>query len=109
MTYRKDARTLGDGGRNTNVSIVFYVALSLGCIECQSNGRTVPVCAVEDCATHQIVDDGCARGWFGAQCLACLNMCQPLATPELSTRRIESPSPSGVVVGSGRVEAGARP
>lgn len=33
--------------------------------------RTAPICARQDCATRQIIDDGCANG----QCLACVNAC----------------------------------
>jgi hypothetical protein len=41
----------------------------------------VPVCAVQDCATGRLIDDGCVESWFGKDCLACVNFCQSAAIP----------------------------
>jgi hypothetical protein len=37
--------------------------------------RKVPVCAQQDCATGQIVDDGCAIVDGKKSCLSCVNAC----------------------------------
>jgi hypothetical protein len=35
-------------------------------------GRSAPICARQDCATKQIVDDGCDDT---GRCLSCVNLC----------------------------------
>ena len=44
-------------------------------------GRTEPVCAVQDCATGRIVDDGCADD---GRCASCVNPCAPAPSPTTS-------------------------
>jgi hypothetical protein len=44
----------------------------------RSLGPRVPICALQDCTTKQIIDDGCSKTWFilDEQCLACATMCR---------------------------------
>jgi hypothetical protein len=44
-------------------------------------GRSVPVCATQDCATGRILDDGCTddgQGCRAKECVACVNACPSL-------------------------------
>jgi len=41
-------------------------------------GRKEPVCAVQDCATGEIIDDGCDQT---GRCLSCVNSCAPPVAP----------------------------
>jgi len=38
----------------------------------QRKGRKEPICAVRDCTTGRIVDDGCDEG---GRCASCVNAC----------------------------------
>lgn len=48
----------------------------------QRKGRKEPICAVQDCATGKIIDDGCDET---GRCASCINSCAlsepPSATP----------------------------
>ncbi|HEY8040200.1 MAG TPA: hypothetical protein VIF15_10430 [Polyangiaceae bacterium] len=52
----------------------------IGTVACHGpakRGRSVPICAVQDCATHKMVDDGCADD---GRCASCVNTCPPPAS-----------------------------
>jgi hypothetical protein len=40
----------------------------------KKRGRATPICAQQDCATKQMVDDGCDDE---GRCLSCVNVCDP--------------------------------
>jgi hypothetical protein len=41
--------------------------------------RKEPACAVQDCKTHKIIDDGCTDD---GRCSSCVNVCEPPPTPK---------------------------
>jgi hypothetical protein len=43
-----------------------------GCTSGSKSRRSVPVCAVQDCKTGEIIDDGCA---YKGKCKECINDC----------------------------------
>jgi len=51
--------------------------LAAPCVAPRSN-RAVPVCAVQDCATGEILDDGCAKD---GKCKSCINDCGQRVAP----------------------------
>jgi hypothetical protein len=77
------------GGRLVGF-LVLGVVVACGS-SARGHGRKVPVCAVQDCATGRMIDDGCVERWLGTKdCLACVNFCQSAAIPS-------SAEPTGVV------------
>jgi hypothetical protein len=52
------------------IVLVLLVAAAWAC------GHREPRCAVQDCKTHQIIDDGCVTDWKGGKtCASCVNAC----------------------------------
>lgn len=48
----------------------------VACGKERESARKAPTCAVRDCETGKIVDDGCVRdGLFGRTCAACTFVC----------------------------------
>jgi hypothetical protein len=50
------------------------IALAGGACQRRAPRRSTPVCAVQDCRTHRIIDDGCASD---GRCASCVNACPP--------------------------------
>src|SRR5580700_8606192 len=77
------------GGRLVGF-LVLGVVVACGS-SARGHGRKGPICAVQDCATGRMIDDGCVERWLGTKdCLACVNFCQSAAIPS-------SAEPTGVV------------
>ena len=55
----------------------WLLLLAAPCVEPRSN-RPVPVCAVQDCKSGEILDDGCAAD---GKCKSCINDCGGLMAP----------------------------
>jgi hypothetical protein len=62
-----------------SAALAATLALATGCQTTRGapRGRTEPVCAVQDCATGRILDDGCADD---GRCASCVNACAPSPT-----------------------------
>ena len=58
----------------------WLLLLAAPCIAPRSD-RAVPVCAVQDCATGKILDDGCAAD---GKCKSCINDCGQRVAPHTS-------------------------
>jgi hypothetical protein len=61
--------------------VLIALAFAPGCRSCTANrasGRASPVCAVQDCATGNIIDDGCAAD---GRCLSCVTPCPNTPVP----------------------------
>lgn len=64
------------GARATLIAALLLAAAG-GCRACSGNAqrrRSTPICAVQDCATGQVIDDGCSAD---GRCLSCINPCPP--------------------------------
>jgi hypothetical protein len=53
-------------------------ALASACPDNFHNPRTEPVCALQDCASGKILDDGCAEN---GKCKPCINDCGGKVAP----------------------------
>lgn len=76
----------------------FLVAAALGSLllacprkTSPHRGRSVPVCATQDCATGRIVDDGCADD---GRCASCVNACPSPLTGSTSSSIASVPDAS---------------
>jgi hypothetical protein len=64
-------------------ALIVSMAANAGCRSCASHnrpGRATPICAVQDCTSGRVVDDGCADD---GRCLSCVNPCSS-STPPVS-------------------------
>jgi hypothetical protein len=52
--------------------------LAIGCPQSAKSHRSSPVCAVQDCKTGEIIDDGCAQD---GKCKSCINDCGGRVAP----------------------------
>ena len=55
------------------ISAVIAAVAFIGCGK--EGGRTEPTCAVRDCKTGKVIDDGCVDGLFSKKCAACTVLC----------------------------------
>ena len=76
----------------------FLVAAALGSLlsacprkTTANRGRSVPVCATQDCASGRIVDDGCTDD---GRCASCVNACPSLLTATTSSSFARGPDAS---------------
>ncbi|HEY0715124.1 MAG TPA: hypothetical protein VGF45_20760 [Polyangia bacterium] len=69
------------GRRLLMLVLVAGVGGCRGCDSAPKRGRTTPVCAVQDCKTGAILDNGCSDD---GKCVACVNACPPgaIASPD---------------------------
>jgi hypothetical protein len=52
--------------------------LAAACPDPAKSNRTTPICAVRDCKTGEIIDDGCV---VGGKCKSCVNDCGGRVAP----------------------------
>jgi hypothetical protein len=83
MTARKTGRFVRPNRGRTVLGYGLLVVAASACrSEEQGHRRETPVCAIQDCATGRIVDDGCVGGGLGSRrCLACVNACEADTAP----------------------------